>query len=103
MNKNNCWQFMQCGKELGGLKAADGVCPVAAKASEDDQGNGGLGGRLCWILAETLQYTVRCSEHHHPSSCFSCEFRYKVMTEEGLVKVCENTGSLLRTLQRPSL
>ena len=104
MSKTNCWEFMDCGKEPGGYKAnTDGICPIASSASKDGRHNGTSGGRLCWVIADTLNYAVICSEHHHKSSCFSCEFRYKVTTEEGLIKLCHNTGSLIQSLQKASV
>jgi hypothetical protein len=97
MNKPNCWEFMKCGKgpsENGNSKS--GSCPIATETSANDLNGGVNGGRICWIIAETCcNGEVKCSDLHRNSSCFSCEFRYKVTAEEGLLSVCKATGSFL--------
>ena len=97
MGKLNCWEFMKCGKGPSGNGKSD-ICPVAVK-TEADMLNGGVnGGRICWIIADTCSNGgVKCSDLHRESSCFSCEFRYKVTAEEGLLNVCKATGTFLAT------
>ena len=97
MNKINCWDYMKCGKGPGGEKTDKcATCPVASETLANGL-NGGLnGGRICWIIAENnCIEDLKCSNLHHKSSCYSCEFRYKVTMEEGLLKVCQTTGLLL--------
>ena len=97
--KLNCWEFMKCGKGPDRDKAdQSGVCPVASEASADGLNNGVNGGRLCWVLAELYgdgKGKWRCSNVSRKSPCFSCEFRYKVTNEEGLIEVCKATGEFL--------
>ena len=50
--KVNCWEFMNCGRELGGEKADKlGVCPVATDISADGLNRGKVGGRICWAIS----------------------------------------------------
>jgi hypothetical protein len=94
MKKRNCWEFMKCGRGIGGDN--NDVCPVAAEKLADGLNEGVNGGRLCWVIAEACcNNEVKCSELHRKSSCFSCEFRFKVNTEEGLLNVCKATGEFL--------
>ncbi len=96
----NCWEFMQCGKgpsDNGNGKR--GTCPVANKTLPNALNSGINGGRICWVIAETCENgEVKCSDLHRKYSCFQCEFRYKVMMEEGLLNVCKATGLLLEKL-----
>jgi hypothetical protein len=97
MKKANCWDYMKCGKGPGGDKAETcGTCPIATETLADGLNGGINGGRICWIVVENkCVEEVKCSSLHRKSSCFSCEFRYKVMVEEGLLNVCQTTGVLL--------
>jgi len=92
---------MKCGKEEHGEKLnGSGPCPVSVESSAHGLNGGVNGGRICWVITDILhQCDVSCSHVHHKSSCFSCEFRYKVTTEEGLIKVCRETGALLNKSQ----
>ena len=91
---------MKCGREIGGDKTDKlGVCPVAAETSANGLSGGINGGRICWIIAENCNNgDIQCSDLHRKSSCFACEFRYKVTMEEGLPNVCKATGLLLEKL-----
>ena len=97
MKKNNCWEFMKCGKgPMGDNIDKSGVCPVADETSAHDLNKGVNGGRICWIIAEVCcNNKIQCSDLQRKSSCFSCEFRYKVTQEEGLINVCKATGEFL--------
>lgn len=97
MDKLNCWEFMKCGKEPHGAHLKGSApCPVAVESSAHGLNGGINGGRICWVINDILrQCDVNCSHVHHQSSCFSCEFRYKVTADEGLINVCRDTGSLL--------
>ena len=97
MNKTNCWDYMKCGKGPEGDKAERcGTCPIVNETLAHGLNGGINGGRICWIVVEnTCIDEVKCSRLHRKSSCFSCEFRYKVMVEEGLLNVCKTTGVLL--------
>jgi len=97
MGKCNCWEYMNCGKETAGNGNGNGsVCPIAHDALADTLNGGVNGGRICWIIAD-MKYNnnIQCSATHHKSSCFSCSFRYKVTMDEGLLNVCNATGTFL--------
>jgi hypothetical protein len=72
------------------------MCPVAADTSADGLNEGVNGGRICWIIAETLNKNeIKCCALQQDPSCFQCEFRHKVITEEGLLNICKATGIFL--------
>lgn len=80
----NCWEFMKCGREPGGEKAAEmGVCPAATEARADGINSGKNGGRACWAIAGTLcrgkvqgSYALKCRD------CMKCAFYQRVVNEE---------------------
>ena len=88
--KKNCWEFMKCGRELGGDKADElGVCPVSSFLSADGLNGGVNGGRICCIIDKN---GCRDNLMHREDLCFKCEFRYNVSNEEGLLNICQSTG-----------
>jgi len=83
--KINCWEFVGCGRELGGESAAkSGVCKALIDTSADGINGGKNGGRICWAVSGTF-----CGERMDGSyakkilSCRSCDFFHKVRNEEG--------------------
>jgi hypothetical protein len=98
MSKLNCWEFMKCGRHAGKDKnGKSDVCPVAAEKSADGLNGGVNGGRICWVIADLCcKKWIQCSNNKRKDPCFSCEFRFKVMMEEGMLNVCKATGSLLQ-------
>ena len=80
----NCWDFMQCGREPNGAKAKDlGVCPAATETSLDGINKGTNGGRVCWAQAGTLcggkvqgEFALKFA------NCVTCAFYGKVFNEE---------------------
>ncbi len=84
MKKLNCWEFMRCGRELGGHTRHLGVCPSAFARRLNGVHSGIHGGRACWVVAGTL-----CSGNGHGSfaekyqSCEQCDFYKAVRKEEG--------------------
>lgn len=95
--KINCWQFMKCGREPGGENTEKfGVCPVATKEIADGLNGGINAGRICWVVAENrCMCNTKSSHFHGKDYCFQCQFRYKVLMEEGLLNVCNATGAFL--------
>jgi hypothetical protein len=87
---------MKCGREIGGDRAVElGICPVSSEFSADGLNGGVNGGRICWIMDKN-----GCNNKvmQRADFCFQCEFRYRVMNEEGLINVCKATGFLLSNL-----
>lgn len=85
VKKENCWEFMKCGRESGGENADEhGICIAAADFSFDGINSGICGGRICWAIAGTL-----CGDKSQGTfaekrgSCLSCYFYKKVQKEEG--------------------
>jgi len=81
----NCWEFMRCGREVGGARASElGVCPAATDEKCDRLNGGRNAGRLCWTVAGTLcdgrpagTFATKLT------TCMNCEFYRKVVREEG--------------------
>jgi len=97
VSKDNCWEFMKCGREIGGSKVStSGVCPVAAEKVADGLNGGVNAGRICWVMAENgCKGKVESHRRRGKEYCFQCQFRYLVLREEGLLNVCKATGALL--------
>ncbi|MHA2425683.1 MAG: two-CW domain-containing protein [Candidatus Thorarchaeota archaeon] len=82
--RENCWDFMQCGREEGGAKSAElGVCPAATNKSLDSLNRGTNGGRICWSIAGTLcGGEVQAEFATKIANCVTCAFYNKVLNEE---------------------
>ena len=82
--KVNCWEFMNCGRELGGEKADKlGVCPVATDISADGLNRGKMGGRICWGVSRKSGGKIKEEKLAKKLSCESCLFFKLVNEEEG--------------------
>lgn len=82
--KLNCWEYMKCGREPGGINAAGrGVCPAAAAATFDGINLGTKGGRICWLVAGTFcEGIVQGTYAEKKQSCRECDFYRLVQSEE---------------------
>jgi len=85
MTKQNCWDHMKCGKELGGANQHLGVCPTAT-AIELNTVHGGLhGGRSCWVVPNTLcNGSAQGTFAEKYRICEKCAFHDAVRSEEGM-------------------
>ncbi|MEK6776123.1 MAG: two-CW domain-containing protein [bacterium] len=85
MDKHNCWDYCECGRQPGGENVEElGVCPAAIDKSADGLNNGENGGRICWALTGTFcggEAQGTFAEKHH--SCLVCGFFKMVRLEEG--------------------
>lgn len=83
--KLNCWEYMKCGREPGGMKAAElGICLAATDASFDGINSGKCGGRFCWAVAGTFCHgKIQGTFAIDRDSCLSCGFFNRVQAEEG--------------------
>lgn len=81
----NCWEFKKCGREPGGLNAAEfGVCPAATEKGTTGVHHGKNGGRVCWAISGTLcGGKVQGTFASKLSSCLQCDFYSNVRSEEG--------------------
>ncbi len=84
--KQNCWEFMQCGREIGGRKESElGTCSAAMDRTCDGLNGGKNGGRICWVIAGTFcDGKVQGTFAEKKLSCMVCEFFKKVEKEEGI-------------------
>lgn len=84
MEKLNCWQVKNCGREANGERADDlGVCPAAREFRLDGVHGGRNAGRSCWVLAGTLcEGTIQGSFGKKFHDCKNCDFYGKVKQEE---------------------
>ncbi len=78
--KLNCWQFRNCGREPGGLLAAEwGECPVPTAFKHDGINDGIAAGRACWMVADSCCRKKRAG---HGKGCHACEFYRRVVFEQ---------------------
>jgi len=68
MKRKNCWEFMKCGRELGGENASElGICPVALPETFD--------GIPCWLVAGTFcNDEVQGTFARKMVNCMDCDF-----------------------------
>jgi hypothetical protein len=87
VGKMQCWDFKQCGRELGGLKVAEfGVCPASKDVSSTGLNSGQNGGRICWAVTGTFcGNKVQGTFAQKELSCMNCDFYKKVQAEEGTI------------------
>jgi len=82
-SKLNCWEFMNCGMEPGGIfSEIHGVCPVAQMMKYDGANGGRGGGRVCWMIKNKASGDSCNICRHHRQSCIHCEFYRRVHSEE---------------------
>ena len=83
--KQNCWEFMKCGREPNGANADKlDVCPASTAVLYNNINNGVNAGRFCWKIAGTLCFdTIKGASALSIVSCLQCPFFKKVDEEEG--------------------
>lgn len=81
MVEQNCWEFKKCGREN---KKEHGICPAVTEIKAHGLNRGKNGGRICWSVAGTYCYRkVQGTYAQKVLLCSACDFRIKVMKEEG--------------------
>jgi len=85
MDKKNCWEFFNCGRQPGGSKSAElGICPAATASALHGINEGVNGGRACWSIAGTLcKGKIQGSYAQKLGDCLQCEFYASVHREQG--------------------
>jgi len=82
--RQNCWQFMRCGREPGGSRVEElGICPAASDGSYDGINRGLNAGRICWAVAGTFcggQVQGKFADKR--STCVRCDFFKLVRSQE---------------------
>jgi hypothetical protein len=83
MSKMNCWEFRQCGREVGGSKTGElGICPAASDQRLNGVHDGLNAGRSCWMVAGTLcNGQVQGTFAQKMKNCLDCDF-YNVVRDE---------------------
>ncbi|MDM8545534.1 hypothetical protein QUF61_03475 [Candidatus Venteria ishoeyi] len=86
MNKMNCWEYKQCGREAGGYKVEDlGICPVTQENRTDTVNHGKNGGRSCWAIPGSLcENRVQGNYVEKLDHCMQCQFYKLILREEGM-------------------
>ncbi len=96
-DKLNCWEFMNCGREKGGVMAEIlGECPVPTSFQFDGCNNGKGAGRVCWMIPNSgcRVKSGKCNSTH---KCHECEFYRRVLFDRE--DAMEHCYSLAKTCQ----
>ena len=84
MVKLNCWEFMKCGREPGGVNATEFVCPAATDTRLHGKNSGKNAGRACWQVAGSFCREQAKGIHSLKiDNCMECDFFWLVVREEG--------------------
>jgi signal transduction histidine kinase len=85
VEKLNCWQHEQCGREPGGARAHElGACSAATDATCDGINGGANAGRFCWAVAGSSAEHPEClTLEKIGGRCQECGFFRRVKYEEG--------------------
>ncbi len=83
MKKQNCWEFMKCGRESDGKNTEKlGACPAAVETKTAGIHGGKNAGRCCWVIAGTFcEGKVHGTFIEKFGACVECPF-YKLVTRE---------------------
>lgn len=81
----NCWEFKECGRELGGKNTGKlKICPASTHVMLNGVHGGVNAGRACWVVAGTMcQGSVQGTFANKIKDCSACDFYSKVREEEG--------------------
>jgi len=81
----NCWEYMRCGREPGGIHAEQlGICSASINERFESVHGGKKAGRTCWVVSGTFgKKNVECSFARKYKNCGICDFYKMVLTEEG--------------------
>lgn len=82
--KQNCWEFMKCGRQLGGMNVLEfGVCPASTLKNLNGIHSGSNAGRACWAVAGTMCHGApQGTFAKKMKSCGRCPFYVLVKKEE---------------------
>jgi hypothetical protein len=84
MPKMNCWEFMECQREPGGIKAVElGICTASISTEYDGINRGKNAGRACWACAGTKCIGKTSGTFAAKfKDCMDCPFHNLVKAEE---------------------
>lgn len=82
--KLNCWEYMKCGRESGGVQAVElGVCPATTDERHDGEHSGRNAGRICWRVAGTFcDGKIQGHFVEKIMNCVKCPFYLYVKNQE---------------------
>lgn len=82
--KQNCWDYMKCGRERGGEKEQElGTCPAATEQRLNGIHGGRNGGRSCWVVPGTgCDVKAEGISDRQVTICTHCTFYRMVKREE---------------------
>lgn len=85
MKRQNCWEAMNCGRELRGKNVTElSPCPAAVSNKYSGINYGESGGRICWAVTGTLcDGEVQGTYAKKLKTCLNCTFMKQVNEEEG--------------------
>jgi len=89
--KENCWEFMHCGREPGGKKADEiGICPVSTNPKYNGVNGGKNSGRYCWAMSRTFcKGKILGTFAKAYYNCLLCPFLLATSDEEGFFFVLQ--------------
>ncbi|KUO52674.1 MAG: hypothetical protein APF76_14380 [Desulfitibacter sp. BRH_c19] len=83
--KKNCWEYKRCGREPGGKKVEQGVCPAAIDNTSNGMNDGHNAGRYCWKVAGTFcEGEVQGTFAKKFKDCLKCDFFREIANDEKL-------------------
>lgn len=87
MNKANCWEIKNCGRQPGGARVSEmGECIASTDKTHDGRNDGKNAGRYCWRVAGTFcEGKVQGDMAAKIMDCVQCDFFRLVKEEEGLI------------------
>ncbi|PIS38337.1 MAG: hypothetical protein CO150_02630 [Nitrospirae bacterium CG_4_9_14_3_um_filter_53_35] len=85
MERKNCWEMKECGRQPGGANIEMmGTCPAALPNEYDHTNRGKYAGRFCWAVTGTLcGGQIQGTFARKMKDCLHCEFLKRVHEEEG--------------------
>lgn len=92
--KENCWEYMKCGREPGGINAdVLGICPTSIALKYDGINGGKCAGRYCWFVAGTFCHDeIQGTFAAKIKNCIKCPFFMMVAQQEGKTLVFTKQG-----------
>jgi len=86
LDKQNCWEYMECGRGPNGFEVdMYGVCSTASSVEADGLNGGKNGGRICWAITGTfVSGDVTGKYACDKFSCANCDFFKLVSDEQGV-------------------
>lgn len=87
MQKTNCWEYNNCGRQPGGSNEKTlGVCPTTKENRLNGVHGGMNGGRACWAIVGSFSSgEMQCTLAIKLGSCITCNF-YNMVKQHELMR-----------------